>query len=129
MLKLRKRFFINSYLCTPSKYLISRNITETLLKWNEPFQKKQNVLAISILKCYISTVHIINKYDKEVKLMKSDDQTNIDKYRVVANITEYHIVSQLILQQFIVKRQLFHVKNFTKTVKKIHVDVQTYKQL
>ncbi len=28
---------------------------------------------------------------------KSEDQTNIDKYRVAANITEYHIISKLIL--------------------------------
>ena len=28
-----------------------------------------------------------------------DDQTNIDKYRLAANITEYHIISKLILQQ------------------------------
>ncbi len=27
---------------------------------------------------------------------KSDDQTNIDKYRVAANVTEYHIISKLI---------------------------------
>ena len=27
------------------------------------------------------------------KLKKSDDNTNIDKYRVAASITEYHIIS------------------------------------
>ena len=27
----------------------------------------------------------------KTKLKKSDDQTNIDKYRVAANITVYHI--------------------------------------
>ena len=27
----------------------------------------------------------------KAKFKKSDDQTNIDKYRVAANITEYHI--------------------------------------
>ena len=32
----------------------------------------------------------------KVKLKKSDDQTNIDKYRLAANITEYHIISKLI---------------------------------
>ncbi len=41
------------------------------------------------------------------KFKISDDQTNIDKYRLAANITEYHIISKLIL-----KRQLFHVKIF-----------------
>ncbi len=28
----------------------------------------------------------------KTKLKKSDDQTNIEKYRVAANITEYHII-------------------------------------
>ena len=40
----------------------------------------------------------------------SDDQTNIDKYRLAANITEYHIISKLIFQRIIIIRQLFHVK-------------------
>ncbi len=31
--------------------------------------------------------------------MISDDQTNIDKYRLAANITVYHILSKLILQR------------------------------
>ena len=46
---------------------------------------------------------------------KSDDQTNNDKYRVTANITEYHNISKLIFFRIIIsklmlKRQLFHVK-------------------
>ena len=50
----------------------------------------------------------------KAKFKKSDDQTNIDKYRVAANITEYHIISKLIflriiIPKFIEKRQLFHV--------------------
>ncbi len=32
----------------------------------------------------------------------SDDQTNIDKYGLAANITEYHIISKLILQRIII---------------------------
>ena len=32
----------------------------------------------------------------------SDDQTNIDKYRLAANITEYHIISKLILQRILI---------------------------
>ena len=32
----------------------------------------------------------------------SDDQTNIDKYRLATNITEYHIISKLILQRIII---------------------------
>ena len=31
-----------------------------------------------------------------------DDKTNIDKYWLAANITEYHIISKLILQQIII---------------------------
>ncbi len=31
-----------------------------------------------------------------MKFKKSDDQTNIDKYREVANITEYHIIPKSI---------------------------------
>ena len=27
----------------------------------------------------------------------SDDQTNIDKYRLAANITEHHIISKILL--------------------------------
>ena len=34
--------------------------------------------------------------------MISDNQTNIDKYRLDANITKYHIVSKLILQRIII---------------------------
>ena len=45
---------------------------------------------------------------RKVKLKKSDDPTNIDKYRVAANITKYHIISK---------------KNFINNPhSKIHVD-------
>ena len=37
----------------------------------------------------------------KTKLNISDDQTNIDKYRLAANITKYHIISKLILQRII----------------------------
>ncbi len=49
----------------------------------------------------------------KTKFKKSDDQTNIDKYRVVAaNITEYDIMSKLIFLRIIIpklmeKKQLF----------------------
>ena len=33
---------------------------------------------------------------------ETDDQTNIDKYRLAAYITEYHIISKLILLRKIV---------------------------
>ena len=32
----------------------------------------------------------------------SDDQTNIDMYRLVANITVYHTISKLILQRIVI---------------------------
>ncbi len=49
------------------------------------------------------------------KFKKSDNQTNIDKCRVAANIKEYYIISKLIFLKIIItkcmkKRQLFHVK-------------------
>ena len=48
------------------------------------------------------------------KLKKADDQTNIEKYRVDANFTEYHIISKFIFlriinTKFMMARQLFHV--------------------
>ena len=55
----------------------------------------------------------------KTKLKKSDDQSNIDKYRVTANITEYHIISKsifpiIIIPRFMKKRQLFPLKNVIK---------------
>ena len=38
----------------------------------------------------------------KTKFKISDDQTNIDKYRLTANITVYHIISKLILQRIII---------------------------
>ena len=56
------------------------------------------------------------------KLKKTDDQTNIDKYRVAANITEYYIISKsiilrIIIPKFMMIRQSFHVKNVCKCQK------------
>ncbi len=55
----------------------------------------------------------------KTEFKKSDDQTNIEKYRILANITEYHIISKLIfirisIPKFMKIRQLFHVKNVCK---------------
>ncbi len=54
----------------------------------------------------------------KAKLKKSNDQANIVKYRVAANITEYYIQINLpirkIIPKFMLIRQSFHVK-------KIHV--------
>ena len=38
----------------------------------------------------------------KTKFKVSDDQTNIDKYTVAAYITEYHIISKLILERIII---------------------------
>ncbi len=38
----------------------------------------------------------------KTKFKKSDDQTNIYKYRVAANIKEYHIISKLIFLSLII---------------------------
>ncbi len=61
----------------------------------------------------------------EAKLKISEDQTNIDKYRVALNIIEYHIISKLIFQRILIPkfmiRQLFHVKNVCKNVKNQHI--------
>ena len=45
--------------------------------------------------------YLLNKNDSihKMKFMKSDDQTNIDKYRVAANITEYHNKSKLMFRR------------------------------
>ena len=40
----------------------------------------------------------------KTKFKKSDDQTDIDKYRVTANITEYHIISKLIFLSIIIAK-------------------------
>ena len=41
---------------------------------------------------------------KKTKFKKSDNQTNIDKYRIAANITEYHIISKLIFLGIIIAK-------------------------
>ena len=43
----------------------------------------------------------------KTKFKISDDQTNIDKYILAANITEYHIISKLILQRIIIQRVIW----------------------
>ncbi len=40
----------------------------------------------------------------KTKFKKSDDQTNIDKCRVAANITEYYIISKLIFLKRIIPK-------------------------
>ena len=40
----------------------------------------------------------------KTKFKISDDQTNIDKYRLAANMTEYHIMIKIILQRIIIRK-------------------------
>ncbi len=58
----------------------------------------------------------------KTKFKKLDDQTNIDNYRVVAKITEYHIISKLIFFKIIISklmniRQLFNEIKVCKNIK------------
>ena len=58
---------------------------------------------------------MINLQEWQTKFKKSDFQTNIDKYRVAANVTEYPNISKLIFLRIIIPkfmkiRQSFHVK-------------------
>ena len=51
----------------------------------------------------------------KTKFKKSDEQTNIDKYRVAVKFTEYHIIYKLIFIKIIIPklikiRQLFREK-------------------
>ena len=40
----------------------------------------------------------------KTKMNISDDQTNIDKYRLAANITEYHMISKLTFLRIIIPK-------------------------
>ena len=57
----------------------------------------------------------------KTKLKKSDDQTNIDKHRLAANITEYHILSKLILQRIFITN--FCGSEIKKVLKSIKIGV------
>ena len=59
----------------------------------------------------------------KAKLKKSIDQTNIDKYRVAANITEYQIISKLIFLRNIIPKFMMIVNYLflVKNVKTQHV--------
>ena len=47
----------------------------------------------------------------KTKFKKSDDQTNIDKYRAAANIADYHIKSKLIFLRIIIPK-FMKIKHF-----------------
>ncbi len=66
----------------------------------------------------------------KAKLKKSDDQTNVEKYRVDANVTEYHIISKIIskriiIPKFMIMRQLFHLKKYVNLSKINIIDEMT----
>ena len=42
----------------------------------------------------------------KTKFKKSDDQTNIDKYRVAANITEYHIILKSMFLRIVIPKYM-----------------------
>ena len=49
-----------------------------------------------------------------IKSEAKKNQTNIDKYIVTANITEYHIISNLIFQRIIIQKFMKNVCNNVK---------------
>ena len=55
----------------------------------------------------------------KTKLKILDNQRNIDKYSVAANITEYHIISKLIFLRIIIPKDkaIISCKNLCKNVK------------
>ena len=61
----------------------------------------------------------------KAKLKKSDDPTNIDKYRVAANISEYHIISNLILQRTIFPKFMM-IKQLFCPGQKLIINIVTY---
>ena len=53
----------------------------------------------------------------KVKLKKSNDQTNIDTYRVATNITKYQIISKFFFLSIVIPKlieiwQLFYAKMY-----------------
>ena len=67
---------------------------------NLSFQLNKNMFFFQ-LKC-IASIHITRMTTFiKTKFKKSDDHTNIDKYRVAANITEYYIISKLIFYRIV----------------------------
>ena len=73
-------------------------------------------------KCVKSSNTFLTTFTK-TKFKKSDDQTNIDKYRVAVDITEFHIISKfhilrINIPKFMKIGQLFHVTKYAKKIKK-----------
>ncbi len=80
--------------------------------------QNNNITYIIIFKTRMSTSIKMNH-------RKSDDQTKIIKYRVAANIIEYHIISKsifrrIIFPNFMMIKQLFLLKHVCNNVKTQH---------
>ncbi len=63
----------------------------------------------------------------KTKFKISNDQTNIDKYRAAANITEFRIISRLIFLRIIIPK-FMNIKNVCKNGKIVmfHLDILTF---
>ena len=55
----------------------------------------------------------------KTKFKISDDQMNIDKYRLATNITKYHITSKLILQRIIITNFCCQVRHLALNVESV----------
>ncbi len=66
------------------------------------FKNDDKKSHISHVKLQINLTKNDNIHKSKVK--KTDNQTNIDKHRVAANITEYHIISKLIFLRIIIPK-------------------------
>ncbi len=62
----------------------------------------------------------------KTKFKISDDQTNIDKYRLAANITEYHIIPKLIL--FDKKEKIFELDVKFPMSSKFFLSIKSWKR-
>ena len=71
--------------------------------------------------CHAGVKVISNGNIHKSEAKKSDDQTNIDKYRVASNFT-YPIISKLIFLKFMIIMHLFYVKNVCKNAKNQYIE-------
>ena len=74
------------------------------MEWIYTYIARDNLIFFIILQCIISFILLQTRMTTfiKTKFKISDDQTNIDKYRLAINITKYPIKSKLILQRIII---------------------------
>ena len=72
-------------------YVVPLDIVVCPKKYKYPSNQKYYLFKKTRMTTFIKT-----------KFKLSDDQTNIVKHRLAANITEYHVISKLILQRIII---------------------------